>query len=76
MIKKGKGRREMPFFCKIVFTNHRFSKQMLKNQVLKIFFLENIWWFGKKDLPLHHQTIKNNSNNKKFKHYGKRKFLP
>ena len=34
---KGKGRREMPFFCKIVFTNHRFSKQMLKNQVLKIF---------------------------------------
>ena len=37
MIKKGKGRREMPFFCKIVFTNHRFSKQMLKNQVLKIF---------------------------------------
>lgn len=36
---KGKGRREMPFFCKIVFTNHRFSKQMLKNQVLKIFFL-------------------------------------
>lgn len=45
---KGKGRREMPFFCKIVFTNHRFSKQMLKNQVLKIFFLENIWWFGKR----------------------------
>ena len=34
---KGKGRRKMPFFCKIVFTNHRFSKQMLKNQVLKIF---------------------------------------
>ena len=34
---KGKRRREMPLFCEIVFMNHRFSKQMLKNQVLEIF---------------------------------------
>ena len=27
----------MPLFCEIVFMNHRFSKQMLKNQVLEIF---------------------------------------
>ena len=48
---------------------------MLKNQVLKIFSWK-IFGGSEKGFTFASSNNKNNSNNKKFKHYGKRKFLP
>ena len=49
---------------------------MLKNQVLKIFSWKIFDGSEKRLYLCITKQLKNNSNNKKFKHYGKRKFLP